>query len=91
MIIDLQSLQGFEHGVMDAIPSDKSLGVQLSDGEHMGEDTSDEDPVFFLYPLSSDYAAHSIVCISTVNAELQDRASGNGGVALMECVGGIIT
>ena len=68
MIIDLQSLQGFEHGVMDAIPSDKSLGVQLSDGEHMGVNTGNENPVFLLHPLVSDYTAYSVVGISTVNA-----------------------
>ena len=70
MIINLQSLQGFEHGVMDAIPSDKSLGIQLSDGEQMGVHTSDENPVFLLHPLLSDYTAYSVSGISTVNAQL---------------------
>ena len=89
MIIDLQVLQGGEHGVMDATPSKKTLGVQLSDGEYMGEDTSNEDPVFFLYPLVPDYALYSILGGSAVNTQLEDRALHECWIALAKGASGV--
>ena len=36
VIVNLQNMQGVEDGIMDAIPSDEYLGVQLCDRERVG-------------------------------------------------------
>ncbi len=60
-------MQGFEDGVMDAIPSIVPCGVQIGNVEDMGIHSHNEYIVFLLYPLSIDNSAFTMLR-GTVNA-----------------------
>jgi len=71
---NFQQWKGVEDGFVDGGPSKHAFGVQICDWEYMGEDTSNEYPVFLLYPLVLDHAFDSIIWRSAVNTQLEDRA-----------------
>jgi hypothetical protein len=60
-------MQGFEDGVMDAIPSIIPWCIQTGNVKNMRIHSDDEYVVFLLYPLSIDNSAFTMLR-GTVNA-----------------------
>ena len=68
-------MQGFEDGVMDAIPSIITWCIQTGNVENMRIHSDDEYIVFLLYPLSFDSSAFTVLG-GAVNTELKNCGGG---------------
>ena len=80
ILVDFQVLEGFEDGVMDAVPSMKAWCVQLGNGHHVREHLRNEDVVLLLDPLLAYYSAFTVDG-ATVNTKLKHNCYDQGRVS----------